>query len=181
MTFSEFCRTGEFRPGIIAAVGKVLCSTLTSAAVLLVAGAPITGPGRAQAQNATRAVNVAPRNTPPNNSDEPRYTLAFRDADIAQIADAVATATHKSPSSSIRGVRAQVTMTSSTPVNAATFYETFLSILQVHGSSPHPVRAVRSRSSRMPISGSIPAARTCRTTSVRRPMRSSRRSFPSRM
>ena len=61
-----------------------------------------------------------------------RITLNFKDADIAQVAEAVQMATHKTFIIDPR-VRAQVTMLSSTPVTPDAFYQTFLSILQVHG------------------------------------------------
>jgi general secretion pathway protein D len=95
--------------------------------VLLFASAPLAGPSLALAQGASAPGNVAPG----KSGDVPRYTLNFRDADIGQIADAVSMATHKTFIVDPR-VRAQVTMISSTPVDAATFYETFQSILQVH-------------------------------------------------
>ena len=114
MTASDFCRPGASRRRIIFAV-------------LLLASAPLAGPSLALAQGASAPGSVAPR----KSGDEPRYTLNFRDADIGQIADAVSMATHKTFIVDPR-VRAQVTMISSTPVDAATFYETFQSILQVH-------------------------------------------------
>ena len=61
-----------------------------------------------------------------------RITPNFKDADITQIAEAVAAATGKNFIIDPR-VRAQVTMLSSTPMSPAAFYEAFLSILQVHG------------------------------------------------
>jgi general secretion pathway protein D len=114
MTASDFCRPGASRRTIIFAALLVACTCLA-------------GPNLARAQAASAPGNAAPR----RSGDEPRYTLNFRDADLAQIADAVATATHKSFIIDPR-VRAQVTMISSTQVDAATFYETFQSILQVH-------------------------------------------------
>jgi len=59
-------------------------------------------------------------------------TPNFKDADLAQIAEAVSTATGKNFVIDPR-VRGQVTMLSSTPMSPAAFYEAFLSILQVHG------------------------------------------------
>jgi general secretion pathway protein D len=114
MTASDLCRPGASRRTLMFAV-------------LLVASAPLAGPGLALAQGTSAPRNDAAR----KNGDEPLYTLNFRDADIAQIADAVSMATHKTFIVDPR-VRAQVTMISSTPVDAATFYETFQSILQVH-------------------------------------------------
>jgi general secretion pathway protein D len=61
-----------------------------------------------------------------------RITPNFKDADITQIAEAVAAATGKNFIIDPR-VRAQVTMLSSTPMTPAAFYEAFLSILQVYG------------------------------------------------
>src|SRR5580658_5809911 len=61
-----------------------------------------------------------------------RITPNFKDADITQIAEAVAAATGKNFIIDPR-VRAQVTMLSSTPMSPSAFYEAFLSILQVYG------------------------------------------------
>jgi len=61
-----------------------------------------------------------------------RITPNFKDADITQIAEAVSSATGKNFIIDPR-VRAQVTMLSSTPMSPEAFYQTFLSILQVHG------------------------------------------------
>jgi general secretion pathway protein D len=115
MTFSEF--------------RKALAATLAGvAALLMVAAAPVAGPGRAWAQEASTARNVAPR----NGQDEARITLNFDNADLGQIVEAVQMATHKSIIVDPR-VRAQVTMRSSTPVTPQAFWEIFQSILQVHG------------------------------------------------
>ncbi len=59
-------------------------------------------------------------------------TPAFRDADLTQIIEAVSQITGKTFIVDPR-VRAQVTILSSTPMSPEAFYETFLSILQVHG------------------------------------------------
>ena len=59
-------------------------------------------------------------------------TPAFRDAELTEIIDAVATITGKTFIIDPR-VRAQVTIRSSTPMSPEAFYEVFLSILQVHG------------------------------------------------
>ncbi|MBM0106409.1 type II secretion system secretin GspD [Steroidobacter sp. S1-65] len=59
-------------------------------------------------------------------------TPAFRDAELTEIIDAVATITGKTFIVDPR-VRAQVTIRSSTPMTPDAFYQTFLSILQVHG------------------------------------------------
>ncbi len=61
-----------------------------------------------------------------------RITPNFKDADITQVAEAVAAATGKNFIIDPR-VRAQVTMLSSTAMTPAAFYEAFLSILQVYG------------------------------------------------
>ena len=60
-----------------------------------------------------------------------RITPNFKDADITQIAEAVAAATGKNFIMDPR-VRAQVTMLSSTPMSPDGFYQAFLSILAVH-------------------------------------------------
>ena len=71
---------------------------------------------------------------PPTPVGQPgqRITPNFKDADITQIAEAVAAATGKNFIIDPR-VRAQVTMLSATPMSPAAFYEAFLSILQVYG------------------------------------------------
>jgi general secretion pathway protein D len=117
MTFSDF--------------RKFLGSTLASGAVLLVAGAPVAGPGLALAQDAGAAPNGAPRNSAPR-AEEPRITLNFDNADIGTIIEAVRMATHKTFIVDPR-VRAQVTMRSSTPLRPSEVYEAFQSILAVHG------------------------------------------------
>jgi general secretion pathway protein D len=61
-----------------------------------------------------------------------RITPNFKDADITQVAEAVAAATGKNFIIDPR-VRAQVTMLSSTAMSPPAFYEAFLSILQVYG------------------------------------------------
>jgi general secretion pathway protein D len=67
-----------------------------------------------------------------NANSNQRITPNFKDADITQIAEAVAAATGKNFILDPR-VRAQVTMLSATPMSPDAFYEAFLSILQVHG------------------------------------------------
>src|ERR1044072_7635357 len=57
---------------------------------------------------------------------------AFRDPDLTQIIEAVSQITGKTFIVDPR-VRAQVTILSSTPMSPDAFYETLLSILQVHG------------------------------------------------
>ncbi len=59
-------------------------------------------------------------------------TLNFRDVDLAQVVEVVAAVTGKRFIIDPR-VRAQVTIISSTPMPPDALYETFLSILQVHG------------------------------------------------
>ena len=61
----------------------------------------------------------------------PRITPNFKDADITQVIEMVATATGKNFIVDPR-VRAQVTMLSATPMTPAEFYEAFLAILSVH-------------------------------------------------
>jgi general secretion pathway protein D len=59
-------------------------------------------------------------------------TPNYKDADLAQIVEAVSAITGKNFIIDPR-VRAQVTMLSATPMTPDAFYEAFLSILQVHG------------------------------------------------
>jgi general secretion pathway protein D len=59
-------------------------------------------------------------------------TPNFKDADIAQVVEAVKEITGKTFIIDPR-VRAQVTMLSTTPMSPSAFYQAFLSILQVHG------------------------------------------------
>jgi general secretion pathway protein D len=125
MTLSDSFRHGGSRFGT-----RAMASAVAACAYLLLASAPLTRPGLVLAQAA--APNAASRNSRSSGDDDARYTLNFKDADLQQIAEAVAMATHKTFIIDPR-VRAQVTMLSSTPVNAATFYQTFQSILQVHG------------------------------------------------
>jgi general secretion pathway protein D len=70
----------------------------------------------------------------PAQTQQPQTTItpAFRDADLTQIIEAVSQITGKTFIVDPR-VRAQVTILSSTPMSPDAFYETFLSILQVHG------------------------------------------------
>jgi general secretion pathway protein D len=65
----------------------------------------------------------------PNNGQ--RITPNFKDAEIGQVIEAVATATGKTIIPDPR-VRAQVTMLSQTPMTPDQFYEAFLALLQVH-------------------------------------------------
>ena len=66
-----------------------------------------------------------------------RITPNFKDADIAQIIEAVSAATGKNFIIDPR-VKAQVTMLSSTPMTPDQFYQAFLAILQVHGFAAVP-------------------------------------------
>ena len=129
MTFSVFRTQRACLGRITARVAQVLASTVASSAVLLVATTPLLPGGAIAQQRGTP--NAAARNGQ-GDAGEARITLNFKDADLGQIAEAVAMATHKTFIIDPR-VRAQVTMLSSTPVTPAAFYQTFLSILQVHG------------------------------------------------
>jgi general secretion pathway protein D len=71
-----------------------------------------------------------PQQQPP--SQQATITPNFVDAQLTDIIDAVATITGKTFIVDPR-VRAQVTIRSSTPMTSDAFYQTFLSILQVHG------------------------------------------------
>lgn len=66
----------------------------------------------------------------PNSSAT--ITPNYKDADLAQITEAVSAVTGKTFIIDPR-VKAQVTMLSSTPMSPNAFYEAYLSILQVHG------------------------------------------------
>jgi len=81
------------------------------------------------------AANVALAQAPspgPALQSGQRITTNFKDADIAQVAEAVSAATGKNFIVDPR-VRAQVNLISSSPMTASEFYQAFLSILQVHG------------------------------------------------
>lgn len=71
----------------------------------------------AQAQQASSGASITPN---------------YKDADLAQITEAVSAVTGKTFIIDPR-VKAQVTMLSSTPMSPNAFYEAYLSILQVHG------------------------------------------------
>ena len=64
--------------------------------------------------------------------DQSATTLNFRDVDLSQVIEVVAAVTGKKFIVDPR-VRAQVTIVSSTPMAPEQLYETFLSLLQVHG------------------------------------------------
>src|SRR4026208_1565929 len=82
-------------------------------------------PAQAQAQ-----AQAAPQTT---------ITPALRDAALPQTTEPVSQITGKTFIVDPR-VRAQVTILSSTPMSPDAFYETFLSILQVHGFVAVPAR-----------------------------------------
>jgi general secretion pathway protein D len=103
----------------------------------------LLGASLAAAQPPPQPVTPAPLAQPPQQQPQPvmappltqsaqRITPNFKDADITQIAEAVAAATGKNFIIDPR-VRAQVTMLSSTPMSPPAFYEAFLSILEVYG------------------------------------------------
>jgi general secretion pathway protein D len=92
---------------------RLLAATLAC----LLSSAPSWGQQTAQAAAAAAQATITP---------------AFRDAELTEIIDAVATITGKTFIIDPR-VRAQVTIRSSTPMSPDAFYEVFLSILQVHG------------------------------------------------
>ena len=77
------------------------------------------------------APGTAPGQATQLSQPQQRITPNFKDADITQIAEAVAAATGKNFIMDPR-VRAQVTMLSATPMTPDAFYQTFLSILAVH-------------------------------------------------
>jgi general secretion pathway protein D len=85
--------------------------------------------------SAASLASAQPAGTVPSQpgqaGQQQRITPNFKDADITQIAEAVAAATGKTFIIDPR-VRAQVTMLSSTPMSPEAFYETFLSILSVY-------------------------------------------------
>src|SRR5882762_6000802 len=95
--------------------------TLALLGAAALASAQPTAPGVGQPGQATQL-----------SQPQQRITPNFKDADITQIAEAVAAATGKNFIMDPR-VRAQVTMISSTPMSPAAFYEAYLAILQVHG------------------------------------------------
>ena len=68
----------------------------------------------------------------PALAQERTITPNYKDADIRQIIEAVGEVTGKNFVIDPR-VKAQVTMLSTQPMSPDAFYETFLSILQVHG------------------------------------------------
>ncbi len=69
---------------------------------------------------------------PAQQASHATITPNYKDADLAQITEAVSAVTGKTFIIDPR-VKAQVTMLSSTPMSPAAFYEAYLSILQVHG------------------------------------------------
>src|ERR1700733_15634533 len=99
-----------FPDSVTSVLARVLASSLASTAFLMVVSAPVISPGVALAQVVT-APNGATRNPPPRANDDARITLNFKDADLGQIAEAVAMATPKTFIIDPR-VRARVTMLS---------------------------------------------------------------------
>jgi general secretion pathway protein D len=94
--------------------------TLALFGAAALASAQPTTPGVGQPGQATQL-----------SQPQQRITPNFKDADITQIAEAVAAATGKNFIMDPR-VRAQVTMLSSTPMSPEGFYQAFLSILAVY-------------------------------------------------
>ncbi|NNF51938.1 MAG: type II secretion system secretin GspD [Gammaproteobacteria bacterium] len=74
-------------------------------------------------------------------AEEATITPNFKDADIRSVIEAVGEATGKSFIIDPR-VRGEVTLTSSNPMTPSAFYETFLSILQVHDFVAVPAGSV---------------------------------------
>ena len=93
------------------------CRFLMPLAFALAVAAVLAGPGSSAFAQATSSERITPN---------------FRNTDISQIAEAVQMVTHKTIIMDPR-VRAQVTIYASMPMTPDAFYETFLSILQVHG------------------------------------------------
>jgi general secretion pathway protein D len=103
------------------------CSLLARSAVPLFGAAAIASAQPAAAPTAPGQPVQATQLSQPQQ----RITPNFKDADITQIAEAVAAATGKNFIMDPR-VRAQVTMLSSTPMSPEGFYQAFLSILAVY-------------------------------------------------
>ncbi|MFO1410460.1 MAG: type II secretion system secretin GspD [Steroidobacteraceae bacterium] len=87
--------------------------------------------GRIAACAATALLCLTAAAAAPTNDSGARITPNFKDADIAQIIEAVSAATGKNFIIDPR-VKASVTMLSSTPMTPDQFYQAFLAILQVH-------------------------------------------------
>jgi general secretion pathway protein D len=98
--------TSRRRAAHVRPVCRVLAAVLLAATALTVPSAP-----------AQQTATITPN---------------YKDADLAQIVEAVSAVTGKNFIIDPR-VRAQVTMLSSTPMSPEAFYQAFLSILQVHG------------------------------------------------
>ena len=110
-----------------------------------------------------------------SSQQQTTITPAFRDADLTQIIEAVSQITGKTFIVDPR-VRAQVTILSSTPMSPDAFYETFLSILQVHGFVAVPAGNIdQDHSGRERAPGAGPG-RSARRASASTPTNSSRRS-----
>ena len=105
--------TGDTGAGLSARRSSLLALTVTC----LLTGSPVLAQQPMQGAAAAAGATITP---------------AFRDAELTEIIDAVATITGKTFIIDPR-VRAQVTIRSSTPMTPDAFYEVFLSILQVHG------------------------------------------------
>jgi general secretion pathway protein D len=90
-----------------------------------------------------------------------RITPNFKDAEIGQVIEAVATATGKTIIPDPR-VRAQVTMLSTTPMTPDAFYEAFLALLQVHQfvavESGGIIRIVPDANARQLVNQDLPAS-----------------------
>ncbi len=107
------------------ALRRLRIALLTFGATLLFGSAALA-PVAAQQQPAQSAAGNAQMVTP-----------NFKDADLGQIIEAVASVTHKTFIIDPR-VRAQVTVLSNTPMSPDAFYELFLSILQVNNFAALP-------------------------------------------
>src|SRR5580698_2509257 len=104
-------RFQQFASGTVALFGAAAIASAQPAAAPTAPGQPVQATQLSQPQQ--------------------RITPNFKDADITQIAEAVAAATGKNFIMDPR-VRAQVTMLSSTPMSPEGFYQAFLSILAVY-------------------------------------------------
>jgi general secretion pathway protein D len=69
---------------------------------------------------------------PTQAQQEALYTVSYRDADIRTVAEQIQKVIGRPVVLDSR-VRAQVTILSNAPMNADTFYRTFLAALEVHG------------------------------------------------
>ena len=117
-------RLRRFQP---ASKRRGFCSLIACGTVPLFGAAAIASAQPAAAPTAPGQPVQATQLSQPQQ----RITPNFKDADITQIAEAVAAATGKNFIMDPR-VRAQVTMLSSTPMSPEGFYQAFLSILAVY-------------------------------------------------